>query len=127
MLSAITLLLLLQLIGEIFVQFFALPVPGPVIGLVLLFAGLLVRGRMGDDLRDTANNLLQHLSLLFVPAGAGVMIHASRVADEWLALGVALVGSTLLSMAATALTLKFFLRNRIENQAENARQDGETS
>jgi holin-like protein len=127
MLSAITLLLLLQLIGEIFVQFFALPVPGPVIGLVLLFAGLLVRGRMGDDLRDTANNLLQHLSLLFVPAGAGVMIHASRVADEWLALSVALVGSTLLSMAATALTLKFFLRNRIENQAENARQDGETS
>jgi holin-like protein len=127
MLSAITLLLLLQLIGEIFVQFFALPVPGPVIGLVLLFAGLLVRGRMGDDLRDTANNLLQHLSLLFVPAGAGVMIHASRVADEWLALSVALVGSTLLSMAATALTLKFFLRNRIENRAENARQDGETS
>ena len=127
MLSAITLLLLLQLIGEIFVQFFALPVPGPVIGLVLLFAGLLVRGRMGDDLRDTANNLLQHLSLLFVPAGAGVMIHASRVADEWLALSVALVGSTLLSMAATALTLKFFLRNRCEHQAENARQDGETS
>lgn len=123
MLSAITLLLLLQLIGEIFVQFFALPVPGPVIGLVLLFAGLLVRGSMGDELRDTANNLLQHLSLLFVPAGAGVMIHASRVADEWLALSVALVGSTLLSMAATALTLKFFLRNR----AENADQPGKAS
>ncbi|MFZ2852848.1 MAG: CidA/LrgA family protein [Rhodocyclaceae bacterium] len=112
MLSALTLLLLLQLIGEVFVQFFALPVPGPVIGLVLLFAGLLLRGRLGDDLRNTANTLLQHLSLLFVPAGAGVMIHAGRVADEWLALGAALVGSTLLSMAATALTLKFFLRNR---------------
>ncbi len=112
MLSALTLLLLLQLIGEVFVQFFALPVPGPVIGLVLLFAGLLVRGKLGDDLRNTANNLLQHLSLLFVPAGAGVMIHAARVADEWLALSVALIGSTLLSMAATALTLKFFLRHR---------------
>lgn len=112
MLSALTLLLLLQLIGEIFVQFFALPVPGPVIGLVLLFGSLLLRGRLGDDLRNTANNLLQHLSLLFVPAGAGVMIHAGRVADEWLALSVALVGSTLLSMAATALTLKFFLRSR---------------
>ena len=114
MLSALTLLLLLQLTGEIFVQFFALPVPGPVIGLVLLFAALVVRGRLGDDLRSTANNLLQHLSLLFVPAGAGVMIHASRVADEWLALSVALVGSTLLSRAATALSLKFFLRYRSE-------------
>jgi holin-like protein len=112
MLSALTLLLLLQLIDEIFVQLFALPVPGPVIGLLLLFGGLLVRGKLGDDLRNTANNLLQHLSLLFVPAGAGVMIHASRVADEWMALSVALIGSTLLSMAATALTLKFFLRQR---------------
>lgn len=114
MLSTLTLLLLLQLLGEIFVQFFALPVPGPVIGLVLLFVGLLVRGQLGDDLRSTANNLLQHLSLLFVPAGAGVMIHASRVADEWVALSVALVGSTLLSMAVTALTLKFFLRGRAQ-------------
>lgn len=115
MLSALTLLLLLQLIGEVFVQFFALPVPGPVIGLVLLFTGLLLRGRLGDDLRNAANTLLQHLSLFFVPAGVGVMIHAGRVADEWLALGAALVGSTLLSMAASALTLKFFLRHRRAN------------
>lgn len=122
MLSALTLLLLLQLIGEIFVQFFALPVPGPVIGLLLLFGALLIRGRLGDELRNTANNLLQHLSLLFVPAGAGVMIHASRVADEWLALSVALVGSTLLSMAATALTLKFFLRQRSAPAGQNGEQ-----
>ena len=112
MLSALTLLLLLQLIGEVFVQWFALPVPGPVIGLLLLFGGLLWRGRIGDELRTTANGLLQHLSLLFVPAGVGVMVHAARVADEWLALCAALVGSTLLSMAATALTLQFFLRHR---------------
>lgn len=112
MLSALTLLLFLQLIGEVFVQWFALPVPGPVIGMILLFAGLLCRGRLGDELRTTANVLLQHLSLLFVPAGVGVMIHAARVADEWLALSVALIGSTLLSMAATALTLQFLLRHR---------------
>jgi len=112
MLSALTLLLVLQLIGEILVQWFALPVPGPVLGLLLLFAGLALRGKLPDELRNTANTLLQHLSLLFVPAGAGVMIHASRVADEWLPLVAALLGSTLLSMAATALTLKFFLRSR---------------
>lgn len=112
MLSALTLLLVLQLIGEILVQWFTLPVPGPVLGLLLLFAGLVLRGHLPDDLRNTANSLLQHLSLLFVPAGAGVMIHAGRVADEWLPLLAALIGSTLLSMAATALTLKFFLRSR---------------
>ena len=112
MLSALTLLLLLQLVGEVFVQWFALPVPGPVIGLLLLFAGLLWRGRISESLRHTANGLLQHLSLFFVPAGVGVMVHAARVADEWLALSIALIASTLLSMAATALTLQFFLRHR---------------
>ena len=85
---------------------------GPVLGLIFLFAGLFIRGGMNEDLRNTANTLLQHLSLLFVPAGAGVMIHASRVADEWLPLAAALIGSTLLSMAATALSLRFFLRLR---------------
>jgi holin-like protein len=112
MLAALTLLLLCQLAGEILVQLLTLPVPGPVLGLVLLFAGLAVRGRIDASLRDTANTLLQHLSLLFVPAGAGVMIHAARVADEWLPLTLALLGSTLLSMAVTALCLKFLLRRR---------------
>lgn len=92
------------------------------IGLLLLFSALLIRGRLGDELRNTANSLLQHLSLLFVPAGAGVMIRASRVADEWLALSAALVGSTLLSMAASALTLKFFLRQRSAPAGQNGEQ-----
>ena len=112
MLPALTLLLLLQLAGEAVVQWFSLPVPGPVLGLLLLFVLLLVRRRIDDGLREAANTLLQHLSLFFVPAGVGVMVHLARVADEWLALGVALVASTLLSMAATALTLQFFLRHR---------------
>lgn len=116
MISALTLMLLLQLVGEVFVQWFGLPVPGPVIGLLLLFAGLLWRGRLDDSLRHTANGLLQHLSLFFVPAGVGVMVHAARVANEWLALSVALIGSTLLSMGATALTLQFFLRHRRDKE-----------
>ena len=112
MLPALTLLLFMQLIGEFFVQWFGLPVPGPVIGLLLLFALLLWRGRLGDGLRFTANGLLQHLSLFFVPAGVGVMVQFARLADEWFALSVALIGSSLLSMAATALTLQFLLRHR---------------
>lgn len=118
MLSALTLLLLLQLIGEVVVQCLALPVPGPVIGLLLLLGVLLWRGRLDDSLRDTANTLLQHLSLFFVPAGVGVMVHAARVADEWLALGAALIGSSLLSMAATAFTLQFLLRHRRRQEAQ---------
>ena len=79
MLAAITLLLLFQLAGEAIALFFALPVPGPVIGMGLLFAALALRGGPSIELRGTAQNLLQHLSLLFVPAGVGVMLHAQRM------------------------------------------------
>ncbi len=110
MLGALTLLLVFQLIGEVLAQLFALPIPGPVIGMALLFAALALRGGPSTELRDTAQNLLQHLSLLFVPAGVGVMLHFRRVGDEWLALSASLVGSTVLTIAVTALVLRALSR-----------------
>lgn len=107
MLGAITLLLLFQLAGEAIALFLALPVPGPVIGMGLLFAALALRGGPAPDLRNTAQNLLQHLSLLFVPAGVGVMLHLQRLADEWLPIVVALVASTFVTIAVTALVLRW--------------------
>jgi len=110
MLAAITVLLVYQLIGETLVLALKLPVPGPVIGMLLLFLTLLVRGSVLESVRETAQGLLQHLSLLFVPAGVGVMIHFSRVFDEWLPILVSLVVSTILTIVVTALTLRFLLR-----------------
>ena len=111
MLNAITLLLVFQLAGEAIVLFFTLPVPGPVIGMALLFAALAWRGGPPVALRETAQNLLQHLSLLFVPAGVGVMLHFQRMADEWLPIVIALVASTFITIAVTALVLRALARN----------------
>ncbi len=112
MLGALTILLLYQLLGEVLVQWFALPVPGPVLGMLLLLLTLIVRGGAPQSLRDTSASLLQHLSLLFVPAGAGVMVHMARIEGEWWPLVASLLGSTLLAMAVTALVLKWLLRHR---------------
>jgi len=116
MLAALTLLLIFQLAGEAIALYFVLPVPGPVIGMGLLFAALALRGGASLDLRNTAQNLLQHLSLLFVPAGVGVMLHVQRMADEWLPIVVALVVSTLLTIVVTALVLRL-LHVRQDTQA----------
>lgn len=110
MLGALTLLLLFQLAGEVIVQFFGLPVPGPVVGMALLFATLVVRGGVPDSLRSTASNLLQHLSLLFVPAGVGVMVHFARLGEEWPAIVAALVVSTFVTLAVTGLLLCALLK-----------------
>ena len=112
MLNAVTLLLLFQLAGEATTLFFALPVPGPVIGMALLFAALALRGGPSGELRETAQNLLQHFSLLFVPAGVGVMLHFQRMADEWLPILIALVASTFITIAVTALVLHALTRHQ---------------
>jgi holin-like protein len=110
MLNAITLLLVFQLAGEAITILFALPVPGPVIGMALLFAALALRGGPSGGLRETAQNLLQHLSLLFVPAGVGVMLHFQRMADEWLPILIALFASTFITIAVSALLLSALTR-----------------
>jgi holin-like protein len=106
MLPALTQLLLFQLVGEIFVRSLGLPVPGPVIGMGLMFIFLVLRGGPDEGTKTTASTLLQHLSLLFVPAGTGVMLHFHRLQDEWLPIAVALVASTFIAMGVTALVLK---------------------
>ena len=110
MLQALTILLIFQLTGETLVQVLVLPIPGPVVGLALLALAMAARPQLARDLRDTAQGLLQHLSLLFVPAGVGVMLHANRVLEEWRAIVAALLLGTLITLAVTALTIRLCLR-----------------
>lgn len=110
MLAGLTWLLVFQCLGEVLVRLLGLPVPGPVVGMLLLFVALRAKGRAPAAIDGAATGLLQHLSLLFVPAGVGVMLHFGRLADEWAALVVALVASTLLAVGATALTMRALLR-----------------
>ncbi len=119
MLKALTLLLLFQLAGEVCARLLALPIPGPVIGMALLFGLLIARRGAGEELRGTAGTLLQHLSLLFVPAGTGVLLHIHRVAEEWLPLTVALLLSTLIGIAVTALVLNALIRRAERSGADS--------
>ncbi len=110
MLEALTLILFCQLVGEVTVLAAGLPVPGPVLGLLLLLAWLFLRGGVAESVGRTADGLLAHLSLLFVPAGVGVLVHWERVQGQWAAIVAALVLGTLVTLAVTALTLAAMLR-----------------
>ncbi len=116
MLSALTQLLVFQLIGEIVARGLNLPVPGPVLGMLFLFLALALRGGPGHELQTTSQNLLQHLSLLFVPAGNGIMIHLHRVADEWLPLLLSLLISTVATLVVTALVMKLRMRGQASSE-----------
>ncbi|MEW6694517.1 Holin-like protein CidA [Tepidimonas thermarum] len=106
MLGALTTLLTLQLVGEVLVRMVGLPIPGPVLGMALLLAVLTVRPAWRAALQPTADGLLRHLSLLFVPAGVGVVQHLQRLGDEALAIAVALTVSTWVGLLVTAATVR---------------------
>ncbi|MCO6419811.1 CidA/LrgA family protein [Siccirubricoccus sp. KC 17139] len=111
MIGALAALLSCQLTGEVAVRALHLPVPGPVIGMVLLFLYLQLRGgEVPAPLSATAEALLGNLGLLFVPAGVGVVLYLPLLAQAWAPLGLAVLAGTLLTIAATGKLAEFLFR-----------------
>lgn len=104
MIHALLALLACQLAGEAVVRVLHLPLPGPVIGMLLMLGLLAAAPRFAEFIRPTAQGILGHLSLLFVPAGVGVVGHVSTLGPAAAALLVAVVASTVLAIVAGALT-----------------------
>ncbi|MYL22815.1 CidA/LrgA family protein [Vreelandella massiliensis] len=102
MVQGFLILLLCQLIGEWLMVWLGIPVPGPVAGMILLLLGLTVYGRVPEWLRPPAEGLIRHLSLLFVPAGVGLMVFADVLAQQWLAILASLLLSTFITLFLTA-------------------------
>ncbi|HEX2146454.1 MAG TPA: CidA/LrgA family protein [Pseudorhizobium sp.] len=108
MLRGLAVLLLFQLLGESLVFLARLPVPGPVVGLVLLFLALrFLHGRGGEtvpSVEQAGNTLLANLGLFFVPAGVGVVALSGVVQSEGFGIGLVLVLSAVFTLAVTVWT-----------------------
>lgn len=110
MIPALTTLFVFQLIGEILTRMTGMPIPGPVVGMILLFGFLLSRKSIPPALQTTSQTLLSHLSLLFVPAGVGIMKHYALIRQEWIQVTITLLLSTIITIAVTAFVTCFLLR-----------------
>ena len=104
MVLTLGLLLGCQLVGEVAVRGLGASIPGPVVGLALLFIALRIRPKLCDTLRPTVGAILANLSLMFVPAGVGVIGNLDVLSKDWFALLVILTLSTVLAMLATVGT-----------------------
>jgi putative effector of murein hydrolase LrgA (UPF0299 family) len=120
MIASLSLILLCQLAGEVVVRGFALPMPGPVVGLVLLLGLLLARDRFAalargplqqGGVETVSKNMLAHLSLLFVPAGVGVVQKLDLIAAHGLAVVAVLAASVVITLLVTVAT--FLLASRL--------------
>lgn len=101
MLAAISTLLLFQFVGETLATVTHVPVPGPLIGMVLLLAWLMVRGGPSVELERFGRSLLSWLALLFVPAATGLVTGLRLLEADWWRIALAIAVSTALGLATT--------------------------
>jgi holin-like protein len=115
-------LLAFQCLGELVVYVTRIPIPGPVLGMVLFLCLLSAAPTVARDVEHVSRGLLNHLSLLFVPAGAGVMVFAGQLKSQLLAIALAIVVSTILSMAVAALVTGMLL-TRLESKQPQSKAE----
>ncbi|MBB1491655.1 MULTISPECIES: CidA/LrgA family protein [unclassified Paracoccus (in: a-proteobacteria)] len=110
MVPALVTILCFQLVGEVISRGLDLPLPGPVVGLVLLLGAMRLRPGLAGWLRPVGEGVLAHLSLFFVPAGVGIVAHLPLLREHGLALLVAIVVSTVLALVAGSGAFIFVAR-----------------
>src|SRR5689334_1595176 len=127
MLASLGLILLCQLIGEAIVHGLGLPLPGPVLGLMLLLILLLMRDHFAlialgplrnDGVENASKGLLSHLSLMFVPAGVGVVQKLDLLASHGIAIMLVLALSVVITLLATVLTFRLVSRLLTQQDAK---------
>lgn len=127
MIASLSLILLCQLAGEVIVRGLGLPMPGPVLGLMFLLLLLLGRDRFAvlargplreDGVESASRGLLAHLSLLFVPAGVGVVQKLDLLAEHGIAIVLILAVSVVITLLVTVAT--FLLASRLMARREGA-------
>lgn len=127
MIASLSLILLCQLAGEVIVRGLGLPMPAPVVGLLFLLLLLLARDRFvalargplqQDGVENASRGLLAHLSLLFVPAGVGVVQKLDLVAEHGIAVAVVLAISVVVTLLVTVAT--FLVASRLMSRGRSA-------
>jgi holin-like protein len=131
MIASLSLILLCQLAGEALVRGIGAPMPGPVIGLMFLLVLLLLRDRFAmlargpllggeaDGVESTSRGLLTNLSLLFVPAGVGVVQKLDLIVNHGIAFLGVLAISVLITLLVTVGT--FIVASRLMTRGESER------
>lgn len=106
LIMGMSVLLACQFLGELVARGWGLPIPGPVIGMVILLLALMILGKVPGSLRLAGEGLLRYLTLLFVPAGVGLIAHFELIGNDLWPIIVTLVVSTAITLAVTGRVLE---------------------
>ena len=124
MLRSLFIIFFFQLLGEAIQKFFEINIPGPVIGLVLLllvyifFLDSSQYKKIKKEISNTSHQIINYLSLLFVPIGVGVVMHINYLGDNLFQILAIIIFGTLATLVFTA----FIMEKIINLQKKNVKR-----
>ena len=89
-------------LGDSIQAFLNIPVPGSIIGLVLLFTCLQFKIIKLKQVETVGTWLKNNMAFLFVPITVGIMVHFELLQLHWVNLVIVMVISTVITYLATA-------------------------
>lgn len=115
MLKGLLALVGFNLTGEIIVRTTGIPIPAAVIGMVLLFAFLLIKGGVPESIAKAGQGLIDNLGVMFVPAGAGITLYLGLIAKEWDVILIASLSSTTLTLIICGLLFQTLHKGKADD------------
>ncbi|MGI9274101.1 MAG: CidA/LrgA family protein [Endozoicomonas sp.] len=110
MLSGIVTLLLFTVMGNTISTTLNLPVPGSVVGLILLVVWLVLKGEPSGELEKVSQFCIRYMAVLFIPAAVSVFFMTGLLAEQWLPLTLAVFVATPVTLVLTGLFMQWALK-----------------
>ncbi len=106
-------ILLIVFVGEVLSKIFLVPLPGSILGLLLLLIFLLTGWVKLDQIQEISSFLMNHLAIFFVPAGVGLITVIGLLKETWFLLLLISVFTTILVLSVTALIVQYIRRKTL--------------
>lgn len=96
----------IYLVGEFLSTSLHLPIPGNILGMIILFILLCTKVVKVDNISNVTNFLLDHLAFFFIPAGVGLMASMGIIKSTWWQLLVVCLSTTVIIIGVTGIIVQ---------------------
>jgi holin-like protein len=122
MLRSLFIIFFYQLLGEAIQKIFEINIPGPVVGLILLLLSFIIFSKkltqskkIIKEISVTSNQIINYLSLLFVPIGVGVVMHIDYLGENLFKIFSIIIIGTLATLVFTAFVMEKIINLEMKN------------
>lgn len=111
-------------LGELISQMLPFPMPGSIVGMVLLFLLLTFRIIKLKQVEDVGGFLLKNMAFFFIPAGVSLITVFNQISGKILQIVLICLLTTVLTFGITALTVRTVINvqnklRRYRNERDN--------